>query len=74
MTDFFSDLPGWAKTAVVLLVLGGSNVATNLGQYVGVAAPVKQDFAAVQSREAWCFEQLAETQKKLESCWQECAR
>lgn len=70
MSDWLSDLPGWAKGLIILTALGGSNTA----QFLGFTAPAKKDFAAVESRESWCFAELKETQGKLEKCWQECSR
>lgn len=69
-----SGVPAWAKGTIAILSFLA--VATNGFQYFGVSAPVKRDFAAVESREVWCQKQLAakdkviaEKDKLLEACW-----
>jgi hypothetical protein len=78
MADFFSELPGWAKgTIAVVLIGGGGNVA----QYFGLAAPAQQVAAAEKTERHWCIdkldamqEKLDATQAKLERCWEERSR
>lgn len=69
MSDFFSDLPGWAKGAIAVIVIGGGG---NLAQYVGFAAPAQETATVAKEDRDWCRERLIETQDKLEKCLREC--
>jgi hypothetical protein len=70
MADFFSDIPGWAKGAIAVLLIGGSNGA----QYFGLAAPATEAASVTKEDRDWCRTELSKTQDKLEKCWQECSR
>jgi hypothetical protein len=70
MADLFSDLPGWAKGAIIALALGGTNGL----QYLGVGAPAQSDVAMAKQEKHWCLDELSKAQAELRKCWQECSR
>ncbi len=67
MGDWLSDLPGWLKGLIILTALGGSNGL----QFLGVTAPAKKEFAAVENV---CVAEMKAMRQELIDCWKERAK
>ena len=70
MADFFSDLPGWMKGAILLVALGGSNGA----QFLGMTAPAQDVAVEVARDNQACRDDLKAAHKDLRDCWKECGK